>query len=112
MSAEQLMVTVLVSSGIVQAIKIVYVGLLKRPKPSKLVLQVLSLAVSVVLAYFWRSPVALPDPTADPMTFALALVTAAGTILTFSHLVYAALLENLLKGVDALAFQRRGVLAP
>ena len=112
MDTTQLMVTVLVASGLVQAIKIIWVGLLKRPKPEKLTLQVLSFVVSVGLAYFWQSPVTLPDASANPSAFAIALVVAAGEIMVFSHLVYVALLENLLKGIDALAFKSAKVIAP
>ena len=115
MTAEQMTVTVLVASLTVQAIKFLWVGLGGQQKPGEGAMRVIAFVVSAALAFLWRSPVALPVPAADPVAFAIALVTAAGQIFIFAHLVYDVLLDKLLTGLDNLTLARlfkRPMLAP
>ena len=115
MTVEQMTVTVLVASLPVQAIKLLWVGIGRQPKPPEGVMRVIAFIVSAALAFLWRSPVALPAPTADPVAFAIALMTAAGEIFIFAHLVYDVLLDKLLTGLDNLTLARlfkRPMLAP
>ncbi len=111
LTPEQTFVVMLATSGVVQGIKIVYIGLLKQPKPSVGVQRVLAFLVSVGLAYFWRSPVALPDPGVDPVAFGLALLTAASAVLGGAHLIYDVALDDILSGLGQALF-RRNVLSP
>jgi|SRR3990167_1310520 len=115
MTAEQMTVTVIVASLAVQAIKFVWVGLLSQPKPTEGAVRVIAFIVAAVLAFLWRSPIALPVPAADPVAFAVALVESALAIFIFAHLVYDVLLDKILTGLDALTLARlfkRPMLAP
>lgn len=111
MTPEQLITVGLIASGIVQGIKIVWVGLLKKPKPGKPVFMVIALVVSTGAAYLWHGTVVLPDPSIDLGAFAVALVTVAAEVFGAGYVIYAALLEKLLAGFDLLLF-KRPMLAP
>jgi branched-subunit amino acid transport protein len=115
MTAEQMTVTVLVAALVVQALKFLWIGVGKRPKPSEGALRAVAFVVSAILAFLWRSPIALPAPASDPVAFAIALVEAAAVILIFAHLVYDVLLDKILTGLDTLTLARlfkRPMLAP
>ena len=115
MTPEQMTITVLVASLLVQAIKFLWVGVGGQPKPTEGAMRVIAFVVSAALAFLWRSPIALPAPAADPVAFTIALVAAAGEIFIFAHLVYDVLLDKLLTGLDSLTLARwfkRPMLAP
>jgi hypothetical protein len=86
---------------IVQFIKYVWVGLLKKVKPSARVLSVIALVIAVAGAYFWRDPVALPDPSVDPVAFGTALLSAAGAIFAAAHFFYEFVLDKLIGSLAA-----------
>ena len=106
MTTEQMTVTVLVAALLVQAIKFVWVGLLKQAKPTEGATRLIAFVVSAALAFLWRSPIALPIPATDPVAFAIALMAAAGEIFLFAHLDYDVVLDKLLTGLDALTLAR------
>ena len=115
MTMEQAALASLVAALVVQGIKVVFIGLLGLPKPSKLVFSVIAVVAAVVMAYIYTGPVVLPDPQTDPLAFAQALLGAATAIFGFASAFYYFLLERILAGVDGVTFARwvrRRVLAP
>ena len=99
--------------AITQGFKIVWIGMLKKPKPSKgqvrLFVFVLSVPVGLVFA-----GVELP-PLDDPMVFAQEIVLLAGAVLVYSGLAYEYLLNGVLGFLDKLTFAKlvgRSILAP
>lgn len=92
LSVEQVRTLIIVAVVITQAIKIVYVGLLKQPKPSEGVMRIIAFGASVVAGYFY-SGVVLP-PLDDPMALATALLEGASTIFIFAHLAYEVFVSN------------------
>ena len=105
LSQEQIIV--IVTALIIQAIKIVWVGLLKLPKPSKGHTRLLVFVVSIPLALALGG-FGIPEFGEDPMQFAIVLVTAAGEVLMFAHIFY----EAILKGVVGWLDKGRAILAP
>lgn len=112
MTAEQIITVGIIASVIVQGIKIAWIGLAHKPKPNKAVFMIIALVISTGLAYVWHGPVALPDPSVDLGAFAQALALAAAEVFGAAYIVYAALLEKLLAGFDALLFRGHARLAP
>ena len=107
---SQLSVLVLV---VVQAIKIVYMGLLKQPKPSVGQLRLFVFVISVPLGYFY-SGIKLPALT-DPLALAQAIFALGTQVLVVSGLVYEYVLQGLAQFLDNQVLGRRGktpVLAP
>lgn len=102
LTLEQLATIGFVATIGIQVVKIA-MALLKVPKPNKLTMQIVAFVASSALAYFWHPITGLPEPQADPGAFALALVTQAAAIFGLAYIVYRALLEELLKGLDGLA---------
>lgn len=112
MTPEQLITVGIIASAVVQAIKIVWVGLLKKSKPDKVAFMIVALVISVPVAYVWHGAIVLPDPGTDLGAYAQALALAAAEVFAASYVVYAALLEKLLAGFDLLLFKGRALLAP
>jgi len=112
MSPEQAALLALIAAALVQAIKIVWMGLAGQPKPPTVALQAIAFAISAVLAFFWTPLGELPVPAADPVAYALALLAAAGVVFLAASGIYVVLLEALLKGLDGALFGRKKVLAP
>ena len=94
LTVEQVRTLVMVAVIITQAIKIVYVGLFKQPKPSEGNMRIIAFGASVVAGYFY-SGVTLP-PLSDPMALATALLEGATTIFVFAHLAYEVFVSNFL----------------
>lgn len=100
LTGEQAALIVFLATAIVQIINIVWVGLLKRPKPSIGSIRWVLFGTSLVLVYYW-SPIQLPT-TEDPMAFAVVLIGIALEIFVFAQIVYDKLLELVLGGLDRL----------
>lgn len=83
----------LVATVVAQAIKIIYARLGKDV--SKRLITIIAFVISVILAAIWYRP-ELPSPV-DPMEFALALISAATTVLGAAVAIYNVLLEKLLQ---------------
>jgi len=111
MTPEQTALLALVAVALVQAIKVLWMGLGGQPKPPAVVLQAIVFVISVALAFFWTPVGQLPVPAADPVAYALALLAAAGVVFLAAGGIYVVLLEALLKGLDGALFGRK-VLAP
>jgi len=101
MTVEQGALLTAIVVVLVQAIKYVWVGLLKKMKPSARVLGAIALVIAVVGAYFWRDPVVLPDPSVDPVAFGSALLSVAGAIFAAAHFFYEFVLDKLIGGLAA-----------
>lgn len=97
LSQEQIIV--IVTALIIQAIKIIWVGLLKKPKPSKGHTRFLVFLVSIPVGLAVGGFVA-PELGENPMQYAIALVTAAGEVLVFAHIFYEAILSGVLGWLD------------
>ena len=98
LTSEQATLVVFLATAIVQLINIVWVGLLKKPKPSIGSIRWVLFGTAIVLAYFWN-PVQLPALD-DPMAFGVALIAVALEIFVFAQIVYDKLLELVLGGLD------------
>lgn len=97
LSQEQIIV--IITALLIQAIKIVWVGLLKKPKPTKGHLRFLVFVVSIPVGLAVGGFVA-PELGENPMQYAIALVIAAGEVLVFAHIFYEAILKGLLGWLD------------
>lgn len=104
-------IIVIATAAIIQLLKIIWVKLLKKPKPSAGQIRWIVFIVAIPLAYFMGG-FNLMIPTEDPMKFALALIAEAGEILLFAHVLYEAILEGVLKWLDEKLLKRSKVLAP
>lgn len=97
LSQEQIIV--IVTALIIQAIKIIWVGLLKQPKPTKgqtrLLVFVVSIPVGLAVGGF-----GVPELGEDPMQFAIALVAMASEVLLYGHVLYEAILKGVLGWLD------------
>ena len=99
LSPEQIIV--IVTALIIQFIKIVWVGLFKKPKPSKghtrLIVFIVSIPVGLAVGGF-----AAPVLGEDLMQYAIGLVAAAGEVLVFAHVFYVAILDGVFGWLDTL----------
>ena len=109
LSQEQIIV--IATALIIQAIKIIWVQLLKQPKPSKGQIRWLVFIAAVPLAYF-VGEFGIPPLGEDPMKFAVTLIAAAGEVLLFAHVLYEAILKGVLEWLDAKLLGGRTALAP
>lgn len=109
LTGEQVLVLSLVSMLILQFLKIIWVGLLKQPKPSVGVMRWVLAGVGILFGVFW-TPITLP-PLDDPMAFIIALVTVGGEVVIFAGLVYDYMFESIVGWLDAAVINRR-LLAP
>ena len=100
LTGEQAAFVIFLATAIVQIINIVWVGLLKKPKPSIGSIRWVLFGTALVLAYFWN-PVQLPALD-DPMAFGVALIAIALEIFVFAQILYDKLLELVLGGLDRL----------
>ena len=100
---SQLSVLVLV---LIQAIKIVWISLLKRPKPTVGQMRLFVFVISVPLGYFY-SGITLP-PISDPMALAQAIFALGTQVLVVSGLVYEYVLQGLAGFLDEKVFGRAG----
>ena len=103
---SQLAVLVLM---VAQGLKIVYYGLLKRPKLSKGQMRAFIFVLSVPVGFFFSS-VELPTLD-DPMQFAQAILVLGTQVLVISGLVYEYMLQGLLSVVDSKILRRNGKAA-
>ena len=97
LSQEQ--VIVIVTALIIQALKIVWVGLFKQPKPTKGVTRFLVFAVSIPVALAFGG-FGVPELGENPMQYAIALIAVASEVLVFAHLFYEAILSGVLGWLD------------
>ncbi|MGH9158183.1 MAG: hypothetical protein ACRD1K_20635 [Acidimicrobiales bacterium] len=111
---EQTATVALLTLGIVQFLKVVYIGVLKRPKPSKGSMRLFVFVISVPIGYAFAGLV-LPPVGEDPMAFAQALIGTAGAVLIQSGLVYDYMLDGVFGFLDYRVLGRKGktpLLAP
>ena len=106
MDGNDLILLAAIGTFIVQLFKIVYVGLLGKPKPSKGFLRILVMVIAIGYGYL-NTDIALPV-LGDPMAFIVALVAAAGSVLIVAHNAYEVILEPILGWLDAKIFAGRG----
>ena len=109
LSQEQIIV--IATALIIQVIKIIWVQLLKKPKPSKGATRFIVFAVAVPLAYF-VGDFGVPAFSEDPMQFAITLIASAGEVLLFAHVLYVAISEGVFEWLDAKLLGGRKALAP
>ena len=110
LEGDQLFLLTIIATLIVQFFSVVWVGLLKQPKPSKGVMRILVFVVAVVWGYA-DADIVLP-PIDDPMEFAIALLSAGSAVLVVAHNAYKVILEPVLEWVDAKLLGGRTILAP
>jgi len=104
---SQLAVLVLV---LTQGLKIVYNGLLKRPKLTAGQMRSFVFFLSVPVGYLFAGG-DVPS-FADPMQFALDILALGTQVLIVSGLVYEYLLQGLLQFADRALPSNRAILAP
>ncbi len=110
---EQTVILSLLVLVVIQFLKIVYYGLLKRPKLSEGEMRAVVFVLSVPIGYFFAE-VQIPS-LEDPMEFAQAIIVLASGVLIWSGLVYEYMLQGLLGFVDSKILRRdgkRAILAP
>lgn len=110
---EQTVILSLLVLVVMQFLKIIYYGLLKRPKLSAGQMRLVVFVLSVPIGYVFAE-VQLPS-FEDPMAFAQAIIVLASGVLIWSGLVYNYMLQDLLGFVDSKILRRdgkRAVLAP
>jgi hypothetical protein len=90
LSAEQILLLGLVSSGVSQLLKIVVSKL--GYNPGRIAVNVVLFIVASALSFIWARP-ELP-PIDDPMAFAIALSEAAVAVFGFASLAYNILLKQ------------------
>lgn len=113
LNEEQVIMLGLLTLAVTQILKIVYYGLLKRPKLSAGEMRAFVFVISVPVGYFFAE-VQLPSLD-DPMLFAQEIILLASGVLIWSGLVYNYMLQDLLGFVDSKILRRDGksaVLAP
>ncbi len=106
LSEEQIVLLTLLTGAVIQLLKIVWYGLLKRPKLTKGQMRAVVFVLSVPIGYFFAG-VQLP-PLDDPMQYAQAIIALASTVLIWSGLVYEFMLQGLLGFVDSKILRRDG----
>ena len=130
LSVVQLGLLTLIAVVLVQLVKIGWMGILRRPKPSERSMKVLVFVISVPFGYFWAAPMlpalpALPALTGEPFEIVAAILVFAGAIIAFlgglsaaasavfvtARLVYETLVEDVLKSLDD-AVLNKTFLAP
>ena len=113
LSDEQVLQLSLVTLFVVQGLKIVYVGLFKRPKPGKNSMRLVVFVLSVPIGYFY-SGVAAPVYGGDPLEFAQELIFLASGVLIWSGLAYDYILGGVFGWLDQPITKRlgRALLAP
>ncbi len=111
MSGDDLVLLATIGMLIVQGLKIFWVGLLGRAKPSVGFMRILVMVISIGYGYL-NTDISLPVLD-DPLAFITALVSAAGAVLVVAHNAYEVILEPILKWIDVQLFSRaKGLLAP
>ncbi len=112
LTGEQIVTLSLITLVIVQGLKIIWVGLLKKPKPGKGPMRVIVFVLSVPIGLLF-SGLTLPA-LSDPMAFAQELIATAALVLVYSGLVYDYMLDGVLSFLDQPLVGRAGrsILAP
>lgn len=111
MSGDDIVLLAAIGAGIVQLLKVIWVGLLGNPKPSVGVMRILVMVIAIGYGYI-NTDIALPVLD-DPLEFVTALVAAAGAVLVVAHNAYEVVLEPFLAWIDEKVLNRAsGLLAP
>ena len=110
LTAEDLVILTLITTGIVQFFSVIYVGLLKQAKPSKGVMRIIVFVVAVVWGYF-ATDIVFPA-TEDPMQLAIVLLEYGVIVLVAADRAYNVILKGVLEWVDAKVLGGRTALAP
>lgn len=82
-------------------ITFLWVGILKKPKPSEPVLKVIVFGGSVVLAYVW-TPFTLPDPNVDLWAFVTALMVLSTAIFKLAQFIYDIIWQRLMEALSGV----------
>lgn len=98
-----------ITTLIIQFLKIVWVGIFKQPKPSAGIMRIVVFVVALVYGYFVSS-IKFPAYE-DPMQFALALFEIGGVILVAAHNAYDVILKPILEWLDSKIL-KKALLAP
>ena len=96
---EQIALIATIAMLIVWAITFLWMGILKKPKPSEPVLKVIVFGGSVILAYVW-TPLTLPDPSVDLWAFVTALMVVSTAIFKLAQLIYDIIWQRLMEGLS------------
>ena len=112
MNGDDLILLATIGTVIVQFLKIVWVGLLKRAKPTAGFMRILVMVIAIGYGYL-NADIALPV-LGDPLEFVIALVAAAASVLVVADRAYEVILEPILGWLDAQLFSSsvKGFLAP
>ncbi len=114
LSSEQLVALAVVVTVITQGIRIVWISLLKQPKPTASQTRLFVFVVSFPLGAIFAGE-ALPVYGGDPMQFAREVFAFGSVILIYAGLSYDYVLDGLLGFLDSFVLRRDGktaVLAP
>lgn len=95
---EQIALIATIAMIIVWAITFLWMGILKKPKPSEPVLKVIVFGGSVILAYVW-TPFTLPDPNVDIWAFVTALLVLSTAIFKLAQIIYDVIWQRLMDGL-------------
>ncbi len=87
LAPEQLLIASGVAMGIIWVATIIWMKLLKKPKPSREVMKVIAFVAATALAYLW-TPIKLPDPNEDLFVFVTALLVSALSVFKVAQLIY------------------------
>ena len=98
-----------ITTLIIQFLKVVWVGIFKQPKPSVGVMRIIVFVVALVYGYF-DAGIDFPAYK-DPMQFALDLIEFGGVIVVAADRAYHVILKPILEWLDSKVL-RRAVLAP
>ncbi len=86
-SPEQIFVASAIGTAIVWLVTIIWMGLLKQPKPSEGVMKGIVFVTSTGLAYFW-TPIILPDPSVNLFAFVTTLLVSAISVFKVAQIIY------------------------
>ncbi len=114
LTSEQLAALAIVVLVITQGTRIVWITLLKRPKPTPSQTRLFVFVVSFPLGAIFAAE-ALPVYGGDPMQFAREVFAFGSVILIYAGLSYDYVLDGLLGFLDSFVLRRdgkRAVLAP
>jgi predicted permease len=84
---EQILIASALGTGLVWLGSVVWMKLLKRPKPSENVMKGVVFVASTGLAFYW-SPISLPDISAGIYPFVSALLVSALAVFKVSQAIY------------------------
>ena len=115
LTSDQVQALSILTLVIIQFLKIVVVGLLKRPKPSKGVMRAIVFVAAFPIGFVFADAALPVYEGGDPMAFANEIFALGSAVLIQAGLVYGFILDGLLEFLDAKVLRRDGktpILAP